>query len=137
MGEVGISPGAENTSLTRDPEGEAGSMPHDLGGGFPTSRAGGRARAKTREGRQIVWAEVHKGWWLQRWKYRDGLFSLLLLSWRNSHRPCFLSLVRVEGMLEVRRESNKYETVIFWERVRANELWKCSMIARQRFSVPI
>lgn len=24
MGEVGISPGAENTSLTRDPEGEAG-----------------------------------------------------------------------------------------------------------------
>lgn len=108
-------------------------MPHDLGGGFPTSRAEGRARAKTREGRQIVWAEVHKGWWLQRWKYRDSLFSLLLLSWRNSHRPCFLSLVRVEEMLEVRRESNKYETVIFWERVRANELWKCSMIARQRF----
>lgn len=104
MGEVGISPGAENTSLTRDPEGEAGACLMIWEEVFQPLEQ--REEQGQRPGREGKLCEVHKGWWLQRWKYRDGLFSLLLLSWRNSHRPCFLSLVRVEGMLEVRRESD-------------------------------
>ena len=64
-----------------------------------------------------------------------GTFSSLCFSFLGeiATDPTSREMVRVEEVLEVGKERSTYETVIFWESLRANEPWKCGRIARQHY----